>query len=49
MFDQERQNMKDTTAFYAEQKRKDALQRERDRDLTGQGQSPTPDRCGHVP
>jgi len=36
MFDLERQNMKDTAAFYAEQKRKDTLQRKRDRDLTGQ-------------
>lgn len=35
MFDRERENMKETTRFYAEQRRK-ALQKERDRDLTGQ-------------
>jgi len=36
MFDNERENMRETTRFNAEQKRKAALQKERDHDLTGQ-------------
>jgi len=35
MFDNERENMRETTRFNAEQRRK-ALQKERDHDLTGQ-------------
>ncbi len=36
MFDNERENMRETTRFNADQRRKAALQKERDHDLIGQ-------------